>query len=123
MNQYVKKQSYDLYPLCEDYESLTLDGQKQARLAVLHRQDTPQHLVEAWNFFRRVYLGGVEKLFYKNGFQESPDFHFNLVYDLGKYARNATAAPRGSAKSTVIGLEIPLLLPHHRQPFYNSPIH
>ena len=40
-----------------------------------------------------------------------------MVYDLGKYARNATAAPRGSAKSTVIGLEIPLLLsltrPHY----------
>ena len=117
MCSYIKDQPYDLYPLPRDYESLTLDGQKQARLAVLHRQDTPQHLTEAWNFFRRVYLGGVEKLFYKNGFQESPDFHFNLVYDLGKYARNATAAPRGSAKSTVIGLEIPLLIsltrPHY----------
>ncbi len=117
MSHYIKYQPYDLYPLPRDYDSLTLDGQKQARLAVLYRQDTPQHLVEAWNFFRRVYLAGVGKLFYKNDFEESPDFHYQMVYDLGKYARNAEAAPRGSAKSTVIGLEIPLLLsmtrPHY----------
>ena len=117
MGNYVKNQLYDLYPLCRDYADLTLDGQRQARLAVLHRQDTPQHLCEAWDFFRRVYLAGVGKLFYKNGFEESPDFHFQLVYDLGQYARNSIAAPRGSAKSTVIGLEIPLLLgltrPHY----------
>ena len=117
MDHYVKYQPYSLYPLPEDYEDLTFEGQKAARLAVLHRQDTSQHLVEAWNFFRRVYLGGVGPLFYKNGFEESPDFHYQMVYDLGKYARNADAAPRGSAKSTVIGLEIPLLLsltrPHY----------
>ena len=117
MNHYVKDQPYDLYPLPRDYESLTLDGQKQARLAVLCRQDTSQHIVEAWNFFRRAYLAGVGKLFYKNGFEESPDFHYQMVYDLGEFGRNANAAPRGSAKSTVIGLEIPLLLaltrPHY----------
>ncbi|KKN03465.1 hypothetical protein LCGC14_1107510, partial [marine sediment metagenome] len=39
------------HPLPKDYIDLSLDGQKQARLAVLYRQDTPQHLVEAWNFF------------------------------------------------------------------------
>lgn len=117
MNCYVKNQSHDLYPLPQDYADLSKVGQKEARLAVLHRQDTPQHLCEAWDFFRRVYLAGAGKLFYKNGFQESPQFHYDLVYDLGKYARNAIAAPRGSAKSTVIGLEIPLLLsltrPHY----------
>ncbi len=117
VDHYVKYHPYDLYPLCEDYESLSLEGQKQARLAVLHRQDTSQHMVEAWDFFRRVYLAGAGKLFYKNGFEESPDFHYQMVYDLAEYARNADAAPRGSAKSTVIGLEIPLLLaltrPHY----------
>ncbi len=117
MNCYVKNQPYDLYPLCEDYADLSLDGQKQARLAVLHRQDTPQHLCEAWDFFRRVYLAGVGKLFYKNGFEESPPFHYDMVYDLGNFGRNAEAAPRGSAKSTVIGIEIPLLValtrPHY----------
>ena len=58
------------YPLPIDYPDISLDGQKAARLAVLHRQDTPQHLVEAWDFFRRVYLAGVGKLFFKNGFEE-----------------------------------------------------
>lgn len=117
MGNYIKNKPHELYPLCRDYAELTLDGQRQARLAVLHRQDTPQHLCEAWDFFRKIYLAGVGKLFYKNGFEESPDFHFQMVSDLGEYARNAIAAPRGSAKSTVIGLEIPLLLgltrPHY----------
>ncbi len=105
------------YPLPKDYESLSQDGQREARLAVLHRQDTPMHLVEAWDFFRRVYLAGVGKLFYKNGFEESPDFHYEMLFDLGTHGRNAQAAPRGSAKSTVIGIEVPLLIaltrPHY----------
>jgi len=108
---------WPVYPLPKDYDSLTLDGQREARLAVLHRQDTPQHLVEAWDFFRRCYLAGVGKLFYKNGFEESPPFHYEMISDLGEYGRNAQAAPRGSAKSTVIGIEAPLLLaltrPHY----------
>ena len=86
-------------------------------MAVLHNQATPFDLVVAWDFFRRMYLGGVGKLFYKNGFDESPDFHYEMIYDLGEHGRNATAAPRGSAKSTVIGIEAPLLLsltrPHY----------
>lgn len=108
---------YPLWPLPRDYEELSVDAQKQARLAVLHNQSTPYDLVVAWDFFRRCYLAGVAKLFYKNGFEESPDFHYEMVFDLGTHGRNAEAAPRGSAKSTVIGLEIPLLLsltrPHY----------
>ena len=108
---------YPIWPLPKDYSSLTLDGQKQARLAVLHNQSTPFNLVVAWDFFRRCYLAGVGKLFYKNGFEESPPFHYDLIYDLGSFGRNCQAAPRGSAKSTVIGIEAPLLLaltrPHY----------
>ena len=108
---------YPLWPLPKDYSSLSVDGQKQARLAVLHNQSTAYDLVVAWDFFRRCYLGGVGKLFYKNGFDESPPFHYDMVSDLGTYGRNVEGAPRGSAKSTVIGLEIPILLsltrPHY----------
>lgn len=108
---------YPLWPLPGDYEELSFDGKKQARLAVLHNQKTPFDLVVAWDFFRRCYLAGAGKLFYKNGFEESPDFHYDMVFDLGEHARNAEAAPRGSAKSTVMGLEIPILLgltrPHY----------
>lgn len=108
---------YPLWPLPRDYEELNSDGQRQARLAVLFNQTTPFDLVVAWDFFRRCYLAGAGKLFYKNGFEESPDFHYEMIYDLGYHGRNAGAAPRGSAKSTVIGMEAPLLLsitrPHY----------
>ena len=111
------KRPYPIWPLPGDYEELNLDAQKQARLAVLHNQSTPFDLVVAWDFFRRCYLAGMGKLFYKNGFEESPDFHYSMIYDLGEHGRNAYAAPRGSAKSTVIGIEAPLLLaltrPHY----------
>lgn len=108
---------YPIWPLPQDYEELSLAGKKQARLAVLHNQSTAFDFVVAWDFFRRCYLGGAGKLFYKNGFQESPDFHYDMVSDLWTHGRNAQAAPRGSAKSTVIGIEAPLLLsltrPHY----------
>lgn len=108
---------YSLWPLPRDYEELNYESKKKARMAVLFNQSNPFNLVVAWDFFRRVYLGGAGKLFYKNSFQESPDFHYDMVYDLGNHARNATAAPRGSAKSTVIGVEVPILLsltrPHY----------
>lgn len=108
---------YPLWPLPKDYEELSSENQKQARLAVLHNQSTPFDLVVAWDFFRRCYLAGVGKLFYKNGFEESPGFHYEMIFDLGAHGRNAEAAPRGSAKSTVIALEAPLLLaltrPHY----------
>lgn len=108
---------YPLWPLPRDYDELNYESKKKARLVVVHDQSTPYKLVVAWDFFRRVYLGGAGKLFYKNGFEESPEFHYDMVYDLGYHARNAQAAPRGSAKSTVIGIEAPLLLsltrPHY----------
>ncbi len=111
------KRPYSIWPLPRDYEELSAENQKQARLAILHNQSTSFDLVVAWDFFRRVYLAGAGKLFFKNGFQESPPFHYDLIYDLGEHGRNAQAAPRGSAKSTVIGLEAPLLLsltrPHY----------
>jgi hypothetical protein len=109
---------YPLYPLPRDYADLTMDGQWQARMAVLRDHSTPQKLVEAWDFFRRCYLASTKNaVFYKKGFAESPPFHYDLVRDLGTYGRNAEAAPRGSAKSTVIAVECSLLLSLTR-PYY-----
>ena len=48
--------------------------------------------------------------FYSGGFKPSPSFHFQMIKDLGQYARNAQAAPRGFGKSVVMGIEVPLLL-------------
>lgn len=108
-----------LWPLPKDYSTLSPANKKLARLAVLHKQDTPFDLVAAWDFFRKFYLGMAEKIkFYEDGAVESPEFHYDMIYALGQYARNARAAPRGSAKSTVIGLEIPLLLALTRPYFW-----
>jgi len=107
------------WPLPGDYDQLSPDAQRQARLAVLNNQNTPLDLVIAWYLFRTIYLKGSEDCpFYKDGQVESPDFHYELIRDIGKYALNAWAAPRGSAKSTVVSLELPMLLALTR-PFYD----
>ena len=106
------------FPLPANYGELHPIEQKQARMRILLDQSTPLKLVRAWFLFRQIYLKPLGNGFYRTGYVESPPFHFQMVYDLGDYARNADAAPRGSAKSTVIGIEIPLLLLVTR-PFYS----
>lgn len=105
---YVDKNPY--YPLPADYPTLTTAGQKDARLAALTKQDTPLEFVAAWDLFRRLYLMPTEPGFFYHNYCPSPPFHYELVHDLGAYARNALAAPRGTAKSVVAGTEIPLFL-------------
>jgi hypothetical protein len=107
------------YPLPADYGNLSKEGQKLARVSTLMDQSTPEKLVERWNLFRRLYLCTVGESFYKGGFQESPPFHAQMVRDLGAYGRNAVGAPRGSAKSMVIGTEIPLFFTLTR-PYYET---
>jgi hypothetical protein len=106
------------WPLPADYDMLTEDGQRQARLSVVMDQSTPEKLVIAWEFFRNTYLRPVGESFYRGGFVDSPEMHYQMIQDLGQYARNAQAAPRGTAKSTIIGKEAPLLLALTR-PYYN----
>jgi len=86
------------YPLPEDYPTLTVEGQKEARLSTLRKQDTPEDLVNAWVLFRNLYLRPRGEAFYQSGFKKSPDFHYQLIRDLGQWSRNAQAAPRGFAK-------------------------
>jgi hypothetical protein len=108
---------YPLFPLPADYESLSAEGQKAARLSVLCNQSTPANFVLAWDFFRNLYLSQTkEAVFYRKGFSESPEFHYDLVHDIAKYARNVEACPRGSAKSTIL-IEVALLLSLTR-PFF-----
>jgi len=105
------------WPLPSDYDELTDGGKREARLSVLSDQSTPEKLVVAWQFFRSMYLRPVGEAFYVGGFVDSPEMHYQMVWDLGTYARNSQAAPRGTAKSTVIGKEIPLFLSLTR-PYY-----
>ena len=110
------KQKY--WPLPADYEDLTQDGQAKARIVTLMKQTTPLEVVAAWDLFRRLYLLTTPAGFFYHNFVPSPPFHYEAIYDAATYARNIIAAPRGFAKSIVIGTELPLFLlltrPHFR---------
>jgi len=107
-----QKEGNPHYPLPPDYPRLGPEEQRQARVNACCLQETPEDLVTAWSFFRRWYLLQpsleIPGYFYRQWVESSP-FHALCVYSLGRYPRNAVAAPRGSAKSTVLSLEIPLL--------------
>jgi hypothetical protein len=84
---------------------------------VLHHQRSPDDLVTAWCFFRQWYLRDSNIKFYKR-YQPSPQFHYEIVRDIGSYSYNAVAAPRGFSKSTVLTLELPMMLMLTR-PYFN----
>jgi len=97
-------------PLPPDYPTLSKEGQRLARINACCQRATAQDFVNSWLFFRSTYLDPLpEGVFYKRKLP-SPPAHYVMVRDMGEYGRNIHVAPRGSAKSTVIGLEIPLLL-------------
>ena len=90
---------------------MTAEGQRLARVATVRRQDNPKEFVEAWALFRALYLFPPEAEFYDpRKLKPSPDLHYRLVNNMMAYPRNVIAAPRGSAKSTVLGVEIPLFI-------------
>lgn len=107
-----------LYPLPPDYETLGEPEQRLARLNAIHYQKTPKDLVWAWTFFRTWYLRQTPPGFFYKRWVDSPDFHYQIVEDVGRYPYNAVAAPRASAKSTVLAIELPLLLTLTR-PYFN----
>jgi len=102
--------SNPFYPLPKDYGDLTAEGQRQARIATVSRQNTPMEVVQAWDLFRNLYLRPTQPGFFYHNYCPSPDFHYEAIYDAGQYNRNLLAAPRGTAKSWIIGLELPLFL-------------
>lgn len=102
----------DSYPLPADYDSLTLDGQRQARVNacrqwLLHEDDfhlRGENLVSSVWWFDRYYLWPDEEadfnpLFYDDTPLETPDFHWVLLRQWASYRLTAAVAPRGSAKS------------------------
>lgn len=89
------------YPLPADYTTLTGPGQRLARLNAVALQETPEDLVTSWAFFRRYYLEPEEVGWYKR-WKPSPPTHYQLVHDIGTFSRNAWAAPRAYAKSTLV---------------------
>jgi len=110
MAEAVIKPATDLppWPLPEDYYTLTTTGRQECRRSIIAARTTPDQLFAAWWLWRNYYLNWEGANFYKE-FKESPSFHRELVEFWAQYRLNAIGAPRNSAKSTVIGLELPLL--------------
>lgn len=104
------QQDNPYWPLPSDYPALTEEGRREARLAALRRQSTPNDFVAAWELFRTFYLIPTEPGFFYHNFQPSPPFHYEIIRFAAMYARNLVAAPRGFAKSVIIGTELPLML-------------
>lgn len=100
-----------LFPLPPDYEELTREGSRQARVNAcsLCRTGDPLDFVWAWAFFRQEYLFPLpEGRWYDVGRVESPPEHYQMVYALAAYRRNILIFPRIFAKST-IAREVQLL--------------
>lgn len=100
------------YPLPPDYDTLTDDGQRQARVNACNQWLIPEedpidrgnHLVASVWFFDRYYLSPDDEadfnpLFYDDTPLETPDFHWVLLRQWASYRMTAAVAPRGSAKS------------------------
>jgi hypothetical protein len=111
------KEGNPYYPLPADYPGLNAGGQKAARLNAVRLQETPEDLVYAWSFFRNYYLRQSKNVPLYKRWCDSPPFHYEIVHDVGRYRRNAIAAPRGSAKSTILAVELPLFLALTRENF------
>jgi len=92
-----------------DYESLTSDGKRAARLNAVACRETPSDMITAWNFTRQYYFTHDESYFYKE-YCPSPPMHYDIVSCFRHPKReHAIAAPRGYSKSTIAGLEVPLI--------------
>lgn len=99
-----------LFPLPPDYNTLTIDGKRQARVNACCQQYTPEMFVYAWEFFRRTYLFPMPPgTFYGDDLVESPPMHYDMVRSMAAYSLVMRACPRGSAKSTIID-EVNLML-------------
>ena len=96
------------YPLSPHHADMSPEEQRIDRLNALRLQETPEDLVWGWWFFRWWYLL-QSGMFFKR-FCPSPAWHYQIVRDIGEYPLNAIAAPRGTSKSTILAVEVPLYL-------------
>ena len=89
-----------------NYAELLEPAQRLARLNALRLRETPEDQVRAWEIFRTYYLQGGG--FYKR-LKPSPRTHYQWIYSCAAQPRNIFGAPRGFAKSVVLGTEYPLM--------------
>jgi hypothetical protein len=107
-----REQGNPNYPLPADYDGLTKEGQRLARVNacrqwLVHEDDLEargNNLVSSVWWFDRYYLwpdddSDFNPLFYDDTPLETPDFHWVLLRQWAAYRMTAAVAPRGSAKS------------------------
>lgn len=90
-----------------DYNDLTTDGQREARLYVAALGGSPKAEVWGWTFFRNHYLVPDEAARFFPGFYKPPvyapsDLHFRIIQWFFSFPLLCVAAPRGSAKTTTV---------------------
>ena len=106
-----------MFPLPPDYRDLTAEGQRLARLNVLHTQETPEDVVRAWDFFDEVYLVPTPEGFFYDERSPTPAVHYEMIHDVAAHQMNVFAAPRGGGK-TIAFIKYILLrmltIPYHK---------
>lgn len=110
-----------LFPLPEDYDLLTKEGQRLARVNACRQWTIPPprtrevsalvphaaRRVASHQFFDAYYLQPDEEMDWDPGFYDldplpSPEMHWDMARMWSMYQRSLTVMPRGSAKSTTI---------------------
>jgi hypothetical protein len=111
-----------LLPL--DYASLDAEGQRLARRAAYARCESPEAFEAAYSFFCDWCLcrqPGDDRLprnfFYREPRYWTPEFHRELIRDIGRHSQNICQWPRRSGKSTVLTLGLSLFLALTRERF------
>jgi len=117
-----------LYPLVADYETLTTDGRRQARVNACRQWMLPisaypynsiemkaEARVASLRFFDLWYLWPnpeieFDPMFYDDEPMRTPDLHWDIVRQWATSDANIAIAPRGSAKSTLVKKDNALLL-------------
>jgi hypothetical protein len=90
-----------------DYDTLTADGQRLARVAAASLSGAPELEMAGWSFFREEYLlpdpdDLFDPAFYKPPILPSAPIHFEIGRCRYSYPCSVLALPRGGAKSTTI---------------------
>lgn len=107
------------FPLPRDYKSLTEKGQRQARVNACRLWLTdpagdywgPDLLPTCVEFFDRAYLRHEDGMFYPPGLMRpNPRFHSDILRFIASNKTSLIAAPRDSAKSTLIRKTVALML-------------
>ena len=90
------------WPLPPDYDDLTTEGRRLARVNAVSLNGTPELEVASWRFFREHYLRPWEVGWFGNSYVESPPAHDQWIRDWYTHDRLIHIAPRGGCKTTIL---------------------